>query len=391
MSNLTKDDTIVIAAEKFGHLIASEFKRIQQMKEQKEFINFKELDKIIIGIAEGDGIGPIIVKQAERIIDFLLKDEIEKGKVEIRKIQGLTIENRASQMNSVPTDVLAQIKQCHVILKGPTTTPRAGDQWPNLPSANATLRRELDLFANIRPVRMLEKGIDWTIFRENIEGAYIWGSKGIQVDEDLAVDFVVETKGGSERIARAAFEYAKNNGKTNVTVVTKANIVKLTDGNLITACKKIAKDYPEINLEERLVDVLAAKLTDEEYSKNMQVFVLPNLYGDIISDIAAEYQGGLGTAGSANLGTRYALFEAIHGTAPALINAGRGQYADPSSILRALALLLSHINYADKSTKLTEALDICSIKEKKVAITGHEDGATAQEYTDYILDTLRKL
>jgi isocitrate dehydrogenase (NAD+) len=382
---------VSLSLEKFSELIAGELKRIEKMGEAKEFISFKELEKVIVGIAPGDGIGPIIIEQARRVLNVLLKEEIEAGKVELREIEGLTIEYRSEKMQSVPEDVLAEIKKCHVLLKGPSTTPRATDPWPNLPSANATLRRELDLFANVRPVCMPEKGIDWTFYRENIEGAYIWGSKGLQIDENLAVDFVVETTPGSERIARAAFEFAKNNGKTNVTVVTKANIVKLTDGNFIKACKRVAEDYPGITLIEKLVDVTAAKLEDPEFSKGLQVFVLPNLYGDIITDIAAEIQGGLGTAGAANIGTKYAVFEAIHGSAPFLMENNRGGYADPSSVLRATAMLLSHIGYQAQSEKLTRALNICGMEEKKIVITSFREDASTEEYGDYVIETINRL
>jgi isocitrate dehydrogenase (NAD+) len=382
---------IDLSLEKFSKLIAGELKRIAKMKEAQEFTNFKELEKIIIGIAPGDGIGPIIMQQARRVLNLLLEEEIKSGKVELREIEGLTIENRVEKMQSVPEDVLAEIKKCHVLLKGPTTTPRAGDQLPNLPSANATLRRELDLFANMRPVNIPEKGINWTFFRENIEGAYIWGNDGIQVNEELAVDFVVETAPGSERIAKAAFEFAKNNDKTNVTVVTKANIVKLTDGNFIKAVKKVAQEYPGINVVEKLVDVTAAKLANPEFYQGLEVFVLPNLYGDIITDIAAELQGGIGTAGSANIGAKYAVFEAIHGSAPFLIENNRGEYADPSSILRATAMLLSHIGYQTQSEKLTRALNICGIEEKKIVITSFREDASTEEYGDYIIETINKL
>jgi isocitrate dehydrogenase (NAD+) len=382
---------VSLSLDNFSKLIASEFKRIEKMKEAKEFTNFKELEKVIVGIATGDGIGPIIIEQARRVLNLLLEEEIKAEKIELREIEGLTIENRAEKLQSVPEDVLAEIKKCHVLLKGPSTTPRATDPWPNLPSANATLRRELDLFANVRPVSMPNKGIDWTFYRENIEGAYIWGSKGLQIDENLAVDFVVETAPGSERIARAAFEYAKNNGKKNVTVVTKANIVKLTDGNFIKACKRVAEDYPGITLVEKLVDVTAAKLPDAEFGKDLQVFVLPNLYGDIITDIAAELQGGLGTAGAANVGTKYAVFEAIHGSAPFLMENNRGEYADPSSVLRATAMMLSHIGYQAQSEKLTRALNICGMEEKKLVITSFREDASTAEYGDYVIETLKKL
>lgn len=379
------------AKEQFGKLIEQEAVRIDRMKEQGEFLDFKSMDKIVIGVLPGDGIGPIIMEQALRVVNKLLKEDLEGGKIELRHIEGLTIENRAARMESVPEEILAEIKQCQIILKGPMMTPRPSDPYPNLVSANSVLRRALDLFANIRPVQAQEKNIDWVFFRENIEGAYIWGNKGIRVDDDLSVDFVVETKQGSRRIAKAAFEYARNNGKTSVTAVTKANIVKLTDGNFLNACKEIAKDYPEITYQERFVDIVAAKLGDPEFNAGMQVFVLPNLYGDIISDVGAEIQGGVGTAGSANLGARYALFEAIHGTAPFLIANNRGEYADPSSLLRAVALMLSHIGRQNQSDVLSKALNVCGISERRIRITSLREDASTREYTDYVLETIDRV
>ena len=150
----------------------------------------------------------------------------------------------------------------------------------------------------MRPVNNPVMGIDWVLFRENIEGEYIWGSKGIQVDEDLAIDFRVQTKLQSRHVARTAFEYARKSGRKHVTAVSKVNVVKLTDGNFLAACREVAKDYPEIAYNELLVDITASKLGDKEFTKDMEVLVLPNLYGDIISDVAAELSGGVGTAGS---------------------------------------------------------------------------------------------
>lgn len=324
---------ILQAQEKFGELIQSEFERIERMKQDTEVKDFSKLDKIVVGILPGDGIGPIIMEQAVRVIRALIPDEIASGKVELRHIEGMTIENRAAKLQSLPDDVFEEIKKCDVIIKGPMVTPRAGEPWPNLVSANSLLRRGLELFAAVRPIRIPDKGIDWTFFRENIEGEYIWGNKGIQVNEDLAVDFKVQTKQGSERIARAAFEFARKNGKKNVTIVTKANIVKLADGNFIKAVRKVGEEYPEIEIQERLVDAMCAKMLDPEFNKGIEVVVLPNLYGDIVTDIAAEHQGGLGTASSSNIGNKYAMFEAIHGTAPYLMSHGRGEYADPSSLI----------------------------------------------------------
>ena len=378
------------AQEKFGELIQSEFERIERMKQDTEVKDFSKLDKIVVGILPGDGIGPIIMEQAVRVIKALIPDEIASGKVELRHIEGMTIENRAAKLQSLPDDVFEEIKKCDVIIKGPMVTPRAGEPWPNLVSANSLLRRGLELFAAVRPIRIPDKGIDWTFFRENIEGEYIWGNKGIQVDEDLAVDFKVQTKQGSERIARAAFEFARKNGKKNVTIVTKANIVKLADGNFIKAVRKVGEEYPEIEIQERLVDAMCAKMLDPEFNKGIEVVVLPNLYGDIVPDIAAEHQGGLGTASSSNIGNKYAMFEAIHGTAPYLMSHGRGEYADPSSLIRAAGMMLAHIGYADKKVLLEKALDVCTT-EKKVVLTTFTEDASAKEYTDYIIETIEKL
>lgn len=279
------------AQEAFGELIKSEYERIEKMKQGEKPVDFDKLDKIVVGILPGDGIGPIIMEQAIRVLKELADKEIESGRIELREIEGMTIENRVAKMESLPADVLEEVKKCDVLVKGPMVTPRAGDGLPNLVSANSLLRRSLELFAAVRPIKIPDKNIDWTFFRENIEGEYIWGNKGIQVNEDLAVDFKVQTKQGSERIARAAFEFARKNGKKNVTIVTKANIVKLADGNFIKAVRKVGEEYPEIEIQERLVDAMCAKMLDPEFNKGIEVVVLPNLYGDIVTDVAAEHQG----------------------------------------------------------------------------------------------------
>lgn len=384
-------ENIIAAQEKFAELIKTEYARIERMKADSEITDFSKLEKIVAGIMPGDGIGPIIMKEAIKVLNALLEDEIRSGKVEVRMIEGMTIENRAAKMQSLPDDVFEEVKKCHVLLKGPIVTPREGDPWPNLISANTMLRRELELFAAVRPIKIPEKNIDWAFFRENIEGEYIWGNKGIQVNEDLAIDFKVQTKQGSERIARAAFEYARKNGKKNVTVVTKSNIVKLNDGNFVKAVKKVGTEYPEIEVQEKLVDAMCAKMMDPEFSKGCEVFVLPNLYGDIVTDVAAEQQGGLGTASSSNIGNKYAMFEAIHGTAPFLISHGRGNYADPCSLIRAVGMMVAHIGYGNKKALLDKALDICTVTERKLVVTTDKDGATAEEFADYLLETLKPM
>lgn len=389
---MSMEQEIKAAQERFAELIRSEFERIELMKADTEVKDFSKLDKIVVGILPGDGIGPIIMKQALRVVNELLKEEIASGRVELRTIEGMTIEDRVAKMQSLPDSVLEECKKCDVLVKGPFVTPRAGDGLPNLVSANSLLRRSLQLFAAVRPIRIPDKGIDWTFFRENIEGEYILGNKGIEVNEDLAIDFKVCTKQGAERIARSAFEFARKNGKKNVTVVTKANIVKLVDGNFQKAIHRIGEtEYPEIEVQEKLVDAMAAKMMDPEFSKGMEVIVLPNLYGDIVTDVAAEHQGGIGTACSSNIGNKYALFEAIHGTAPYLMSHGRGDYADPCSLIRAMGEMMAHIGYGDRKEILTKALDICTVTERKIVVTTQKEDASAAEFTDYLLETIGKI
>jgi isocitrate dehydrogenase (NAD+) len=390
MSGISKEN-IKTAQEKFGALIENESARIERMKASQEVTDFSNKEKIVIGILPGDGVGPILMKQALRVLNELVGEEICQGKIELREIEGMTIENRVAKLESLPKDIIPEIKACDVLVKGPMVTPRAGDGLPNLVSANSLLRRELELFAAVRPIKIPDKNIDWTFFRENIEGEYIWGDKGIQVDEDLAVDFKVQTKQGSERIARAAFEFARKNGKKNVTIVTKANIVKLVDGNFIKAVRKVGEEYPEIEIQERLVDAMCAKMLDPEFNRGMEVVVLPNLYGDIVTDVAAEHSGGLGSACSSNIGNKYALFEAIHGTAPYLMSHGRGDYANPCSLIRAIGQMLIHIGYADRNEFLDKALEICTVTEKKLVVTTETKDASAAEFTDYLIETIRKI
>jgi isocitrate dehydrogenase (NAD+) len=384
-------EKIEAAKERFGQLLKEQLQRVEEMKAQGDFINYKALDQIIIGVCGGDGIGPAITAQAQRILEYLLKEDINAGKVIFRVIDGLTIERRAEENAAIPPAVLEELKKCHVILKGPTTTPRKGDPWPNVESANVAMRKELDLFANVRPVRIPEQGIDWTFYRENTEGAYAVGSRGVHVTQDLGVDFTITTTQGTERIIRAAFEFAKANGKTRVTAVTKANIIKTTDGKFLDIFREIAKEYPDITTDDWYIDIMTAKLVDEKRRKDFQVVVLPNLYGDIITDEAAEFQGGVGTAGSANIGKKYSMFEAIHGSAPRMVQEGRDIYADPCSMIRAGAMLLAHIGYTKEADKLYHALDICTVTEKKVMTTGRDTGATGAQFADYLMETIENM
>ena len=380
-----------VACEKFRKLMAEQLTRVEDMKAQGDFVDYSALDCIKIGVCGGDGIGPIISAQARRVLEFILADLVAAGKVEFKDIEGLTIENRIAKGKAIPDDVMAELKACHIILKGPTTTPQKGSGMPNIESANVAMRKALDLFANIRPVKVPEEGINWTIFRENTEGGYAIGSSGFNITEDLAVDFTITTKQGSDRIAHLAYDYAHKNGLNRVSLVTKANVIKTTDGNFLEDCHKVGDLYPDIITDEWYADIMTAKLVDKKRRRDFKVLLLPNLYGDIISDEAAEFQGGVGTAGCANIGKKYAMFEAIHGSAPRMITEGRGKYADPCSMLRACVMLLSHIGLQDRADKLERALDICSFEEKKYVITGRDTGATCDEFGDYVMETLQKL
>ena len=381
---------VSLALTHFKALLENQQQRAAMMREQKDFVNYSALPTIIIGICGGDGIGPVITHEAERVLRFLLAGEVKAGKVEFRQIDGLTIENRIACGKAIPDDVLEELKACHVILKGPTTTPRAGDGMPNIESANVAMRKALDLFANVRPVRIPEEGIDWTFFRENTEGGYALGSQGVELDDGVAIDFTVTTTEGSQRIAELAYDFAHKNGKKRVSIITKANVIKTTDGKFLKLCQQVGQKYPDITTDDWYIDILTAKLIDPKRRGDFQVLVLPNLYGDIVTDEAAEMQGGVGTAGSANLGKRYAMFEAIHGSAPRMVAEGRDKYADPCSMLRATGMLLSHIGYTKQAAALERALDICMFEEKKLTITGRDTGCTCEEFGNYVMQTVKQ-
>ncbi len=371
----------------FEKLVKEQLERVERMKNEPPAIDYSGLDKIIIGFVDGDGIGPVIMKQTRRVLDEILREDVAEGRVEMRTIEGLTLENRVARKETLPAEVLEQIRQCHVFLKGPTTTPNETMNMPNLESANVALRRELDLFANVRPISIPERGIDWTFFRENTEGEYIVGSHGVAVSEDMCVDFKITTTQGTERIARMAFEYARANGKNRVECVTKANIMKKTDGKFLEVVHKVGEEYPDIRVEDWYIDIMTANLINEEMQKDFQVFVMPNLYGDIITDEAAQIQGGVGTAGSANIGNRYAMFEAIHGSAPRMVEEGIEDRANPESLMKAAELMLRHIGFAQEADRLRKAVDIAAA-DPSLHMTGTKEGSSTEEFAEAVLKAL---
>ena len=369
------------ALNHFKQLLDAQLARVERIKNAAPAKRYEADTPVTVGLVPGDGIGPIIMNETKRVIDILLKDEIKAGTITLKPIEGLTIERRLELNEPVPADVLTAVKTCDVLLKGPTTTPKGGA----MESANVALRRELDLYANVRPVQIPAEGIDWIFYRENTEGEYVLGSQGIQPEDDLTMDFKVTTTAGTRRIARAAFEYARKNGKKNVAIITKANIMKKTDGMFSAIAHEVAKDYPDIEAEDWYIDIMTANLVNPAIRSRFQVFLLPNLYGDIITDEAAQLQGGVGTAGSANAGDQYAMFEAIHGSAPRMIEQGIQAWANPESLLRALLMLLRHIARTDAAARLEKALDAAS---SMLNMTGEPGGNTAKDFGDAVISAL---
>jgi len=389
MTDQIKKD-IESAVEQFRDMLVEQYERNERIEAEAGEKSSKKASKqgpVIIGFAEGDGIGPVIMKETREVLDKLLADELSSGAVEFRTIEGFSIERRLELGETVPADVLEQMLACDVILKGPTTTPNAAmvaaNGGKNLESANVFLRKKLDLFANVRPVKVPEEGIDWTFFRENTEGEYALGSRGVRLGDELSVDFKVTTHGGTERIASAAYDFARNNGKQKVSIVTKANIMKKTDGDFQGICLKVAEDYPEIETDCWFVDIMAANLVNKDIRSQFEVFVLPNLYGDIITDEAAQIQGGVGTAGSSNIGSKYAVFEAIHGSAPRMVEDGIAHLANPASLMTAAVMMLRHIGFADKADRL-EAAVAKADEELGAKMTGLPGGASCKEFADSV-------
>ncbi len=376
------------AKDHIARLVEQQLQRVDRLKAEPGWLDYQTMPHVVIGVCGGDGIGPFITKEAVRVLEHMLAPEVKSGKVEFRQVEGLTIENRAARNEAIPKEVLAELHKCQAVLKGPTTTPQRGDPWPNIESANVAMRRELDLFANVRPVRVPSLGIDWVFFRENTEGAYILGSHGIRVTDDLAFDFTTVTMQGSERLIRLAFDFAKKSGRDKVTIVHKANIIKLSDGMFLDVAREVAKDYPEVQWDDWIVDIMSAAMVNPQRRTQFSVVALPNLYGDILTDEAAEFQGGVGTAGSANIGKQNAMFEAIHGSAPRMVNEGRAPYANPTSMIVAGKMLLDHMGYVDRAKGLDMALDICGQYEKKLVMTGRSSGASGADYANYVMETL---
>lgn len=379
---------IKAAASQFEEMLREQYERNERIKRAaEESVSLADKDTIVIGMTPGDGIGPVIMDETRQVLETLLADKLASGAVSLKTIDGFTLERRIETGETVPSDVMEEMKTCDVLLKGPTTTPNAAMGGRNLESANVFLRKSFDLYANVRPVKVEAEGIDWTFFRENTEGEYALGSRGVRVGDSFSMDFKVTTAEGTKRIARKAFDYARDNGKKRVSIVTKANIMKKTDGDFQSICLDIAKDYPEIETDCWFVDIMAANLVNKDIRSGFEVFVLPNLYGDIITDEAAQIQGGVGTAGSANIGTEYAIFEAIHGSAPRMVEEGIADRANPASLMTAAVMLLRHIGCMDEAARLEKAV-LAADEALGARMTGLADGASCREFADKVREAL---
>ena len=328
-----------------------------------------------VTIIPGDGIGPEVTRATLRILEAagapLEWEEIEAGEKVIEK-----------EGTPLPAAVLDSIKRNKVALKGPITTPVG----KGFRSVNVTLRGELNLSTNIRPVKNLPnvktrfEGVDLIVVRENSEDLYIGIEK--QIDEGRAEALKVITADASKKIARFAFEYAKIHNRKKVTAVHKANILKLTDGLFLECCKEVAKDYPEIKFDDKIVDNMCMQLV--QYPENYDVLVMPNLYGDILSDLAAGLVGGLGLVPGANIGDDAAVFEAVHGSAPDIAGMDK---ANPIALLLSACMMLDHLKHQDIGQRIRAAVDQVLLEGK--VITGDLGGSSStSEITEAIIAKL---
>ena len=330
-----------------------------------------------ITLIPGDGIGPEVAEATVRAVDAT-GAVIRWERVEA----GIKAERETGKF--LPESVFESLQRTHVGLKGPVATPIASGH----PSVNVALRKKLDLYVNFRPIKMLpglktrfdDLPIDLVIFRENTEDLY----SGIEheVVTDVVESLKVITKTASMRIARAAFEYAAREGRKKVTAIHKANIMKMSDGLFLRCCREVAADYPAIEYGEMIVDNTCMQLVIRP--ETFDVMVLPNLYGDIVSDLTAGLVGGLGIVPGANLGTECAVFEAVHGTAPDI--AGKG-WANPTALMQSAALMLRHIGERGAADKLQGAIEAVyrASKHRTRDIGGT---ATTDEFTDAVIERM---
>jgi isocitrate dehydrogenase (NAD+) len=329
-----------------------------------------------ITLIPGDGIGPEVADSCVQVIEALgVHVAWDEQKAGISALE-------AGSKDALPDETVASVKKTRLALKGPTATPIGSGHI----SANVRLRKELDLYASVRPVKTLSgvktryDNVDLVVFRENTEGLYA----GIenQLTPDVVVSIKMVTRDASVRIARAAFKYAEKNGRKKVTAVHKANILKKGDGLFLSCAREIAKGFPDIELEEAIIDACCMRLVSDP--TKFDVLLMENLYGDIISDLCAGLVGGLGVVPGANIGDTAAVFEAVHGTAPDI--AGQGK-ANPTALLKSAVMMLEHLGELTASERLGAAVDKV-IGEGKVRTGDLGGSASTADFTKAVIDAL---
>ncbi|EOQ88554.1 isocitrate dehydrogenase [Leptospira yanagawae serovar Saopaulo str. Sao Paulo = ATCC 700523] len=347
-------------------------------------LNTDEKDDVVVTLIEGDGIGPEIIGQTIRILDYA------KSGIQFEKIEAGSSVYLSGILSGIGENAWDTIRQYPTILKGPITTPR-GKGYKSL---NVTIRKTLGLYANVRPAKTYDpfiktnhSGTDIVIIRENEEDTYA----GIEHRQTREVTQCLKliTVPGTEKIVRYAFEFARSNGRKKITCMVKDNIMKITDGMFANIFLTIAKEYPEIEAESMIIDIGAALLANRP--QKFDVILAPNLYGDILSDIAAEVTGSVGMCGSANIGDMVSMFEAVHGSAPDI--AGKN-IANPTAVIKATVMMLTHLGKPGKAKLIRNAVlktledgyrttDIYQ-NEKNTILVG------TKEYADAIIDRLGK-
>jgi isocitrate dehydrogenase (NAD+) len=331
-----------------------------------------------ITLIPGDGIGPEVAESAAQAVEAA-GVQVEWDRVNA----GINALAETGQL--LPDDVFASLEQTRVGLKGPTATPIAGGHQ----SINVALRKKLGLYVNFRPVKMLpglktrfrDLAIDLAIFRENTEDLY--AGLEHEIVPGVVESLKIITQKASTNIARAAFEYARREGRKKVTAIHKANIMKMSDGLFLKCCRDVAAQYSDIQYTELIVDNACMQLVMRP--ETFDLLVLPNLYGDIVSDLTAGLVGGLGIVPGANIGDRHAVFEAVHGTAPDIAGKGR---ANPTALMQSAVLMLGHIGERDAAARLQRAIE--RVYEQAVRLTGDVGGtASTSEFTAAVIAAMR--
>ena len=330
-----------------------------------------------VTLIPGDGIGPEVALAARRVVDA--------SGAEINWHVAEAGESQMAEFGTpLPQKVLDSVRADGVALKGPITTPVG----VSFRSVNVALRKEFDLYANVRPARSFKgvesryENVDIVVVRENTEDLYA----GIEhmIGTDAAESIKLITRTGSERIARYAFDYAVKNGRKKVTCVHKANIMKCSDGLFLEVCRGVAAGYPQIEFEERIVDALCMQLV--QHPETFDVLVLPNLYGDIVSDLCAGLVGGLGLAPSANIGRSAAIFEAVHGSAPR--HAGLND-ANPTALILSACMMLRHLGEGAAADRIESA--VLALLAGGRDVTRDLGGSLGtSQFADAVIDKMRE-